>query len=185
MDILYARSGLEVIPRKECLVLLAGQKVGRLGFVVDGQPMVLPVNHALHGDIVVFRTGEGSMLGAAHSAKVAFEVDELDADAGSGWSVVVQGVAEEIPGTGDWFDEDLRDQAAPSWVPGPTDHYVRIKPSVISGRRLRAGPPAPSNRDLRPPVAGLSALPTPGVRGSHLSQPGKPTQAPGTQGATP
>jgi nitroimidazol reductase NimA-like FMN-containing flavoprotein (pyridoxamine 5'-phosphate oxidase superfamily) len=146
MDILHARSGLEVIPRKECLALLAGQKVGRLGFVVDGQPMVMPVNYALHGDVVVFRTGEGSILGAAHSAKVAFEVDEVDevdAGAGSGWSVVVQGVAEEIPGTGDWFDEALRAQAAPTWVPGPTDHYVRIKPSVISGRRLRAGPPAP------------------------------------------
>ena len=142
MDILHARSGLEVIPRKECLILLAGQQVGRLGFVVEGQPMVLPVNYALHGDVVMFRTGDGSMLGAAHATRVAFEVDEVDTDTGSGWSVVVQGVTEEIPGTGDWFDEALRAHAAPTWLPGPTDHYVRIKPSVISGRRLRAGPPA-------------------------------------------
>ena len=28
-------------------------------------------------------------------------------------------------------------------IPAPADHYVRIKPSVISGRRLRVGPPAP------------------------------------------
>jgi nitroimidazol reductase NimA-like FMN-containing flavoprotein (pyridoxamine 5'-phosphate oxidase superfamily) len=27
--------------------------VGRLGFVVDGQPMVLPVNYAVNGDVVV------------------------------------------------------------------------------------------------------------------------------------
>ena len=143
MDILHARSGLEVIPRKECLLLLAGQKVGRLGFVVDGQPMVLPVNYAVDGDIVVFRTGEGTMLAAAHGRKVAFEVDEVDADAGTGWSVVIQGVAEELPGNGDWLDEHLRAKAGPTWIPAPTDHYVRITPSIISGRRLRQGPPTP------------------------------------------
>ncbi len=142
MESLHARSGLEIIPRKECLLLLAGQKVGRLGFVVDGQPMVLPVNYAIHGDIVVFRTGEGAKLGA-NGTKVAFEVDDVDTDAGSGWSVVVQGVAEEIPATGDLGVESLRAGAGPTWIPAPTDHYVRIAPSVISGRRLRTGPPAP------------------------------------------
>lgn len=143
MDILHAHSGLEIIPRKECLHLLAGQKVGRLGIVVDGQPVVLPVNYAVQGDLVVFRTGDGTKLEAAHGTKVAFEVDEVDAGTGSGWSVVVQGVTEEIPATGDWFDESARAGAGPTWIPAPTDHYVRIKPSVISGRRLRSGPPAP------------------------------------------
>ena len=142
MESLHARSGLEIIPRKECLLLLASQKVGRLGFVVDGQPIVLPVNYVVQGDIVVFRTGEGIKLDAAHGAKVAFEVDEVDAEAGSGWSVVVQGVAEEILGTGDWLDAALRAHAGPTWIPAPADHYVRITPTVISGRRLRANPPA-------------------------------------------
>jgi nitroimidazol reductase NimA-like FMN-containing flavoprotein (pyridoxamine 5'-phosphate oxidase superfamily) len=143
MDILHARSGLEIVPRKECLLLLAGQKVGRLGFVVDGQAMVLPVNYAVQGDVVVFRTGDGMKLEAAHGTKVAFEIDEIDAATGSGWSVVIQGVAEEIPAVGDWLDDSLRASAGPTWIPAPTDHYVRITPSVISGRRLRAGPPAP------------------------------------------
>ena len=138
MDSLHARSGLEIIPRKECLLLLAGQKVGRLGFVVDGQPMVLPVNYAIQGDVVVFRTGEGSKLDAAHGTKVAFEVDDVDSDAGSGWSVVVQGVAEEIAAGGDWLDESLRAGAGSTWIPAPADHYVRITPNVISGRRLPA-----------------------------------------------
>jgi len=143
MESLHARSGLEIIPRKECLLLLAGQRVGRLGFVVEDQPMVLPVNYAVQGDLVVFRTGEGTKLEAAHGAKVAFEVDDVDSGTGSGWSVVVQGVTEEIPATGNWFDESLRAKAGPTWIPGPTDHYVRIKPTVISGRRLPALPPAP------------------------------------------
>ena len=143
MDSLHAASGLEIIPHKECLRLLAGQKVGRLGFVVDGQPIVLPVNYAVQGEIVVFRTGEGAKLEAAHGTKVAFEVDDVDVDAGSGWSIVILGVADEIPAPGDWFDESLRAGAGPTWIPAPTDHYVRITPRVISGRRLRSGPPAP------------------------------------------
>jgi nitroimidazol reductase NimA-like FMN-containing flavoprotein (pyridoxamine 5'-phosphate oxidase superfamily) len=143
MDIPHARSGLEIIPRRECLVLLASQTVGRLGFNVGDQPMVLPVNYGIDGDVVVFRTGEGTKLEAAHGAKVAFEVDQVDVGTGSGWSVVVQGVAEEIPPGGEWFDQSLRARVGPAWIPGPTDHYVRIKPGVISGRRLPSGPLAP------------------------------------------
>ncbi len=139
-----AHSGMEIIPRKECLRLLASRNVGRLGFVVGDQPLVLPVNYAVHGDVVVFRTGEGSKLDVAPSAKVAFEVDDVDAAAGQGWSVVVQGVAEEITDRDDWFSESLRSGAAPTWMPGVAGHYVRIVPSLISGRRLpRPGAAAP------------------------------------------
>ena len=132
-----AQSGLDIIPLTECLHLLAAQRVGRLAFVVDGQPLILPVNFALEGDIVVFRTGVGTKLEAVLNAKVAFEVDDVDVAAGSGWSVVVQGVAEEITEDLDVFAEVLRAGAAPTWVPGPADHYVRIVPRIISGRRLQ------------------------------------------------
>ena len=137
-----ARSGLEIIPRKECLRLLASQSVGRLGFLVDGQPMVPPVNYAIRSDNVVFRTGAGTKLEAAHGARVAFEIDAVDAREASGWSVVVQGVAEEIGATGEWFDEALLAAMSPTWIPGPADHYVRINPSMISGRRLLGPSPA-------------------------------------------
>lgn len=136
----YASSGMEIIPRKECLRLLASRRIGRLGFVVDGQPMVLPVNFAVDGDVVVFRTGEGTKLEAAVGAKVAFEVDEVDEATGSGWSVVVQGVAREITDDPDWFAESLRQAAAPTWLPSTPDHYVRIDPGTVSGRRIPAAP---------------------------------------------
>lgn len=144
MQTAHARTGMEIIPRAECLRLLAGQKVGRLGFVVGGQPMVVPVNYALQGDVILFRTGEGSKLEAAPGAKVAFEVDQIDDRMSTGWSVVVQGTAEEITDDEDWFAEVLRRGAAPTWLPGPAGHYVRINPTLISGRRLPSGvPPTP------------------------------------------
>jgi len=133
------RTGIEMLPRPECFRLLASQTVGRLGFLVGDQPMVLPVNFAVVRDVVVFRTGRGSKLDAAIGTKVSFEVDEVDMASSGGWSVVVQGIAEEITHADHWFDEALRRGAASPWVAGANDHYVRIIPDVISGRRLTAG----------------------------------------------
>lgn len=129
-------TGVEILPRPECFRLLSSRAVGRLGFLVGDQPLVLPVNFAVVRDVVVFRTGRGSKLDAALGTKVAFEVDEVDRATAEGWSVVVQGLAEEITHTDHWFDEALRRGAAPSWVSGGQDHYVRIIPTVISGRRI-------------------------------------------------
>ena len=111
--------------------------------MIDGQPMVLPVNYAVSSEIVIFRTGEGSKLEASHGARVAFEIDAVDETDGSGWSVVVQGVAEEIADSGDWLDESLRAKAGPTCIAGPADHCVRFTPDVISGRRLPAPTPSP------------------------------------------
>ena len=131
-----AQSGLDVIPLAECLRLVGAQRVGRLGFVVGDQPLVLPVNYALEADIVVFRTGVGTKLESIANAKVAFEVDHFDVHEGTGWSVIVQGLAQEITEDIDVFAEALRRAAAPTWVPAPADHYIRIVPQIISGRRL-------------------------------------------------
>lgn len=131
--------GMDIIPLEECLRLLASQRVGRLAFHVGDQPLILPVNFAIEADVVVFRTGVGTKLEAIADAKVAFEVDEVDATAGTGWSVVVQGVAQEISSDADVYGEALRRAAAPTWVPGPADHYMRIMPGIITGRRVPSG----------------------------------------------
>ena len=41
------------------------RSVGRLGLLVDGRPEVLPVNYALDGETVLFRTAEGTVLNQA------------------------------------------------------------------------------------------------------------------------
>lgn len=136
MQELSGGAGIEVLPRLECFRLLSSQTVGRLGFLVGDQPLVLPVNFAVVRDVVVFRTGRGSKLDAAIGTRVSFEVDEVDVATADGWSVLVQGVAEEITHADHWFDEALRQGAPATWVSGSQDHYVRIIPDVISGRRL-------------------------------------------------
>ena len=62
-----------------CWRLIAGQPVGRVGFVWDGRPKVLPVNHAVDEKTIVVRTEHDTMLGGLHSDQiVAFEVDGAD-----------------------------------------------------------------------------------------------------------
>src|SRR6478609_958743 len=91
------RSGLEILTHEESLRRLGNARLGRIAFVAEGYPIVLPVNHILFRESVVFRTTTGSKLSAAQDhLPVAFEVDGYDQDRRSGWSVLVRGVLEEI-----------------------------------------------------------------------------------------
>jgi uncharacterized protein len=117
--------------------LMGSTSVGRVGFVDEDGPVVLPVNYVLDGDTVLFRTSPHNIV-ARHvdSAIVAFEVDEFDDYTQSGWSVLVRGSAsfvdpEDLPG-----DEALRPF---SWADGVRTLFVRITPRSVTGRRLLPG----------------------------------------------
>jgi len=87
-------AGLAVLPHEECLRRLRQAQVGRIAFIDQGEPVILPVNNRVDGDAVVFRTAPGAKLFAADTElPVAFEVDNFDADRRAGWSVVVRGTA--------------------------------------------------------------------------------------------
>ena len=129
---------IEAIPRAECLELLARGTVGRVSVVVGGHPHVMPVNYALDGEAVVFRTDDGIKLEGSARSPVAFEIDGIDLDEQSGWSVVVDGVAEVVSGYDPQRLERLRSLPDP-WPSGEKAHVVRIAPLSISGRRVVAG----------------------------------------------
>ena len=65
--------------RPTCLRLLGTGRIGRVGFVSDGQPHVLPVNYvASDAGEVVFRTTDGSVLTAVAGGPAVFEIDGYD-----------------------------------------------------------------------------------------------------------
>jgi nitroimidazol reductase NimA-like FMN-containing flavoprotein (pyridoxamine 5'-phosphate oxidase superfamily) len=129
-------AGLAVLPFETCLRLIAEEKVGRVAFVADGEIVVLPVNHALDGQAVVFRSAVGSKLSAAveHDV-VAFEVDSHDPATRSGWSVLVNGTATVVTD-----EEDiarLERIGLASWADAARrPHWVRIIPVSITGRAI-------------------------------------------------
>ena len=122
---------LQVLDREECLDLLARHHLGRLAVSIHDQPVIFPVNYALDGQSIVFRTDRGTKLYGAHNRPVAFEIDGIDSD---GWSVLVVGHAELV----ETADEIRRLQtlALGPWNPGPKEHWVRIRSGSITGRRI-------------------------------------------------
>lgn len=119
---------LSELSYEECLELLRSRDLGRLAVVVDGVPMVFPVNYAIDGEAIVIRTAMGTKWEAARDHRVSFEVDEVDLPHGSVWSVLAIGraVAAEIEGP----------HAAHPVVPGDKPSVLRITIERATGRRL-------------------------------------------------
>jgi len=150
MDTEIDRNGLEVLGRADCLALLACRALGRVGVSIGALPAILPVTYRLSGDAVVLRTTPGSRFDAAlRNAVVAFEVDDLDEASGTGWSVLVTGLAEEIIGHDEvgWAHTlGLR-----SWAADGETRFIRIPCDEISGRRIGDRPrPAPTPQTHSP-----------------------------------
>ena len=131
----------EELGRDECLTRMATQRLGRLGVVVDGVPLVLPMRFAMDGDTVVLRTNQGAKVFHAPLSSVSFEVDHVDWENRVGWSVLIQGIGEDISSALDERSEALRSLSIHSWAPPPADRWLKIIPRRITGRVLRAGPP--------------------------------------------
>ena len=117
---------------------MATQDVGRLVVVDGGRPLIFPVNYALDGDTPVFRTASGTKLWASTGSSVAFEVDHVDSETKTGWSVIVHGTAHEVTAF-DPSDLQYRVAGLPvlPWTPGDKPSVVRIEPRLITGRRIR------------------------------------------------
>lgn len=134
---LAARGHLQEMSRDECLARLATVSVGRLGVSIHALPAIIPVNFVLHDEAVVFRSVPGSKLEAATTdAVVAFEADDHADDGTWGWSVLVQGVAEEVADPTQLAA--LRGLHLSAWAfpAGEAHRYLRIETEIVRGRRF-------------------------------------------------
>jgi nitroimidazol reductase NimA-like FMN-containing flavoprotein (pyridoxamine 5'-phosphate oxidase superfamily) len=121
---------------EECLRLLAQRHLGRIAVIDDDRPMILPVTYVVDGETVLFRIDQGSTVRAAAygSDQVAFEVDVIDERRRTGWSVLVRGTVEQVTEPAELGR--LRQLPLYPWAPGAKASYVRIEPTLVSGRRV-------------------------------------------------
>lgn len=118
-----------------CVRLLGTHHLGRVAVNDEQGPAVFPVNYVLDRGSVLFRTDEGTKLDAAVRGEPAtFEVDAIDEVRRRGWSVVVQGRAEEVVDPGELAR--VRELPLEPFAPGHRAHYVRVTPGAVSGRRI-------------------------------------------------
>jgi len=124
---------LQVMTDEECLELLEAESVGRVAWNEPEGPLVLPVNYAMEGTSIVFRTSMNTKLARQlHLGFASFQIDEHDDFTQSGWSVLVRGVMSCIDAHASESDEA---RVAP-WADGDRRFLMRITPLIISGRRI-------------------------------------------------
>ena len=130
--------GLDELSEAECWEFLATQPIGRVAIIVGHYPLVFPVNYAVDGKTILYRTGVGTKLYAVHRSNVTFEVDEIDTAHRSGWSVMVKGVAQELSLQRDRQVVSRAElSGADPWAPGDRRHLIRIVADQVTGRRIR------------------------------------------------
>ncbi|HEX9536838.1 MAG TPA: pyridoxamine 5'-phosphate oxidase family protein [Streptosporangiaceae bacterium] len=133
---------VEQLDEAECWRLISAGGVGRLAYSGRFGLTVLPAIYKVHEGSIVFRIALGSptdedlrtgIRGAEY--RVAVEIDEVGKDAQEGWFVFIQGAAHHVDS-----DDDRASVAASGvqpWAAGTREHFVRITPTLITGRRIR------------------------------------------------
>ncbi len=136
---MYPNDGFRELERQECLRLLAKAPVGRIVHTRRALPAVLPVNFSLDTDgaVLLCTSATSELVRAIVGAVVAFEADEVDATAHSGWSVVVTGTVTMVTDPAE--HERLARTGPRPWVPWPDPVFVRIEPELVTGRELIGG----------------------------------------------
>jgi nitroimidazol reductase NimA-like FMN-containing flavoprotein (pyridoxamine 5'-phosphate oxidase superfamily) len=129
-----SRIGHELLGRPEGLRLLASHPFGRVAVLVNGCPMIFPVNHhVVDGDTIVFRSEEVSQLTDSRCAiSMSLEADGIDDD-GRMWSVTITGAGRDIvPAERARLHElGLESSAASHETP-----WIQIRPETVTGRRF-------------------------------------------------
>ncbi|WP_051208530.1 pyridoxamine 5'-phosphate oxidase family protein [Propionicicella superfundia] len=121
----------------ECEHLVRGVSVGRVAWLSRRGLQVLPVRYTVADGKIYFRTSSESILAELTTlSEVAVQIDDIDTDTASGWSVLVQGEARVSSTPPGMFPEP--------WAPGPRNVVVEIIPRSYSGRAVSAGGPATS-----------------------------------------
>ena len=133
------RTDVEIIDRKECLELLAGEVLGRIAVIEGSGPLILPVNYALHGTRWCSGPVPARSWRRVTGARGASRSMGTIAATRSGWSVVVRGRLEEVTAFNPKLLAQVEDLAEP-WLGTERPFVVRLVPAIISGRRIR--PPA-------------------------------------------
>ena len=119
---------------EECRLLVRSRAVGRVAWAAASGVQVLPVSYTVTADRIAFATSPDSVMQAfLQPIDVAFEIDDVEEDTATGWSVVVRGRAS---GYTDAAPDGV--QLPRPWVPGEHRLIVVIEPSSYTGRAVSA-----------------------------------------------
>lgn len=121
-----------------CEVLLGTRRNGRVAWAAaDGLMVQLVCYVSLGGDIVFHTRPDSDLARLRYPQPVAFEVDEIDPERGTAWSVLARGMSRAVTETDDLLAR-WSWQADEPWPSGSGDIILAITPRQLSGRVLKA-----------------------------------------------
>ncbi|TDC97482.1 pyridoxamine 5'-phosphate oxidase family protein [Actinomadura sp. 7K507] len=133
-----AQPVLEELGRADCMELLGQAGIGRVAFDDGEGPTVVPVNYAVDGNAVIFRTSVTGRLNrslltsvAGGEVRAAFEVDRFDEASHEGWSVLLRGGAHPLT-----VEEQASVAQVSPWPGGDREAWFRLSAREVTGRRL-------------------------------------------------
>jgi nitroimidazol reductase NimA-like FMN-containing flavoprotein (pyridoxamine 5'-phosphate oxidase superfamily) len=130
-------TSFEELSEARCHELLAGQTTGRVAWNAPDGPQVLPVSYAMDVGDIVFRTSPyGALSQLRVRTNVAFEIDDIDAEHGTGWSVLVRGSAQAVLQPRQ-LERLWSDEATVPWAAGTRNLFIAITPRAVTGRIVR------------------------------------------------
>jgi nitroimidazol reductase NimA-like FMN-containing flavoprotein (pyridoxamine 5'-phosphate oxidase superfamily) len=136
---------LEILADRECLELLQSHDLGRIALVdQEVHPLIFPVNYFFDEGVIVFRTAPGTKLNLAPGAYVGFEIDGWDPEEGTGWSVLVKGIAHDMTSPRGAPTGRMRFWPVRPMAPGSREHWVGIRANEITGRKFRSDAQRPT-----------------------------------------
>ena len=128
---------MRTLDRVECLEFLPTKKVGRLGYVTDDGPRIVPLNYTTTPDSIVVRTlPYGEVARSAVDHQIAFQIDDIDEFLQTGWSVLVVGTAKLV--SVEELKQILQEGAPEPWAGGPRTLFLRIPMTTVNGRLVLA-----------------------------------------------
>jgi uncharacterized protein len=125
------------LTQSECLHLLETHSLGRLAWQAADSQQIHPINYVFRSGALYFRTSpQGILSELVRPADVALEVDDLDQDKRTGWSVIVYGRAKAVAAPAEVLEQVEMDDLVP-WASGVRNLFIQITPSRITGRLLQ------------------------------------------------
>lgn len=129
------RSGFSELSGARCLTLLQEHSFGRVAWQAADAPQIFPVTYAFSpNEGIVFRTSPYGVLSElVRRTQVAFEVDHVDTERGTGWVVVAHGQASAVAEPAALATLWAHHPVTP-WASGSRNLWIRITLDQLAGR---------------------------------------------------
>jgi transcriptional regulator with XRE-family HTH domain len=133
-----AYAQLVPVDEETCWRFLTLSCVGRLAFVSERGPTVLPVNYRVHDHAVIFRTDTSSHFARLEGqAPIGFEVDRFDEAFSEGWSVFASGHVRRPADDSEL--SAIQSLGVEAWAGGNRNTYLMLEVDEVTGRQVATG----------------------------------------------